>query len=99
MESSVMIGYGILGLAITAAGFIPSLLAMYKKNNNASKIYQFNAIGILVPGIIGLVLSLVFGVPNTQNSVWLLVVLIVLEVLRLAIWGYLMYLVIKDKEI
>lgn len=99
MESTAIIGYVILGLALTAAGFIPSFVAMYKKNSNASQLYKCNAIAVLGLGAVGLVLSLIFGVPESGKGVWLLVVLIVIEVLRLAAWAYLMYMAIKDNDL
>ena len=60
--------------------------------------YKTNAIAILVPGIIGLAISLIFQ-PTAQNALWAFIVLIVLEAARLAAWVYLMFMSVKDKRL
>ena len=99
MEFSAVLGYGILGLAIIAAGFIPSFIALYKKNSNASQIFKLNPIVILGLGVIGLGLSLLFQILEVNREIWALVILLVIEALRLAIWVYLIIMAVKDREL
>ena len=89
MDFSVVLGYGILGFAIIAAGFIPSFIALYKKNSNANQIFKLNLIVILGLGIIGLGLSLLFQLLEVNREIWALVILLVIEAIRFTAWIYL----------
>ena len=99
MDTTVTIGYAILGLAIIAAGFIPSFIAAYKKNTNATQIYKANPIAILGLGALGLGLSLLFQMLEVNREVWALVILLVIEAVRVALWVYLIIMAAKDKEL
>ena len=91
-------GIIILGLVAMLAGFIPTYLALYKKNSNTMGILKLNAIAILGIGILGMVLGFIFQAAGISDKVWALIILIVLEVIRLAAWVYLLILAIKDNE-
>lgn len=98
-SASVNIGYILLGLFILAVGFLPVFIAMYKKNQNAEQLYKATPIAILGMGVIGLVLSLVFNAIHVSQEVWAFVILILVEVIRLAAWVYLMIMAVKDKDL
>ena len=91
-------GIIILGLVAIVAGFIPTYLALYKKNSNTEGIIKLNAIAVLGIGILGMALSFIFQAAGVSDKVWALVILIVLELIRLAAWVYLLILAIKDNE-
>lgn len=95
----VTVGYSILGLAIIAAGFVPTFIAMYKKNKNSSQIFKANPIAILGLGALGLALSLIFQAAEVNREIWALVVLLVIEAIRVVIWIYLIIMAAKDKEL
>lgn len=92
-------GIIILGLVTVAAGFIPTYLALYKKNSNADSVIKFNAVSVLGIGIIGMALSFIFQAAGVSDKVWALIILIVLEVIRLAAWIYLLIMAIKDDDL
>lgn len=98
-NSSQTIGFIILGLAIIGAGFIPTFIAMYKKNSNADQIYKANPIAILGLGVLGLGLSLIFQLTEVNTEVWALVILLVIEAIRVAAWIYLIIMAVKDKDL
>ena len=98
-NTSQTIGFVILGLAIIAAGFIPTFIAMYKKNKNSEQIYKANPIAILGLGFIGLGLSLIFQKIEVNTEVWALVILLVIEAIRIAAWIYLIIMAVKDKDL
>ena len=98
-NASATIGYVLLGLVLLAVGFIPVLIAAYKQNVNADQIYKATPIAILGLGAVGLALSILFQSLEVNTEVWALIILIVIEVLRLAVWIYLMYMAIKDKDL
>jgi hypothetical protein len=97
--TSVTIGYIILGFAIIALGFLPVFIAMYKKNVNASQIYKATPLAILGLGAVGLGLSLLFQALEVNREVWALVILLVIEAIRVAIWIYLIIMAVKDKDL
>ena len=93
------IGYVLLGLLVLAIGFIPVYIAAYKSNENAEQIYKATPIAILGLGIVGLGLSILFQSLKVNTEVWALIILIVVEVVRLAAWIYLMIKAVKDEEL
>lgn len=92
-------GIIILGLVVILAGFIPTYLAFYKKNNNAWSVLKFNAVSALGFGVLGMALSLIFQATGTSDQVWALIILIIIELVRLAAWIYLLIMSIKDKDL
>ena len=97
--ASQTIGYVLLGFAILAIGFLPVYIAAYKKNVNASQIYKATPIAILGLGAVGLVLSIIFQSAQVNTEVRALIILIVIEVIRLAAWIYLTIMAVKDKDL
>ncbi|MBQ6380420.1 MAG: hypothetical protein IJJ41_02310 [Clostridia bacterium] len=98
-QSSPVIGYILLGLVSIALGFLPVFIAMYKKNSNASQLYKATPIVVLGLGAVGLALSLLFQNIGVAREVWALIILIVVEVIRLAAWLYLVIMAVKDKDL
>ena len=94
-----MAGITILGLVVILAGFIPTYLAFYKKNNNAWSVLKFNAVSVLGLGVLGMVLSLIFQAAGVSDKVWALIILIIIELVRLAAWIYLLIKTVKDEDL
>lgn len=92
-------GIIILGLALMLAGFIPTYMAFYKKNENAYSVLKFNVASVLGIGIIGMALGMIFQSAGVSDKVWALVILIVIEVIRLAAWIYLLIKTVKDEDL
>ena len=98
-QASVTIGYLLFGLLIIAVGFLPVFIALYKKNQNAPQLYKATPLAILGLGALGLGLSLLFESLEVNREVWAFIILIAVEVIRLAIWVYLMIKAVKDTDL
>ena len=92
-------GIIILGLVLIVAGFIPTFIALYKKNSNTESLIKFNATSILGIGVTGMALGLIFQSAGVSDKVWALIILIVIELVRLATWIYLLIMAIKDDDL
>lgn len=92
-------GIIILGLVLIVAGFIPTFIALYKKNSNTESLIKFNATSILGIGVTGMALGLIFQSAGVSDKVWALIILIVIELVRLAAWIYLLIMAIKDDDL
>lgn len=98
-DLSAVIGYILLGLVEFAVGFVPIIVAFVRKNENKMQILKADAIAVFGLGLIGTIFSSVCDAFALGSEVWVFVVVIIIEVIRLAAWVYLLIMAIKDKEL